>query len=82
MYSHCRNCNTCAGACSNRCSCCGNNNSSRCTREITQYQISRYLDIPMNIYYGEGYTQEDSLRSIESSLSQIAQTLCCICCKI
>lgn len=82
MYSNCSQCNSGSqrSACNN-CACNGVS-SSRCTREIRQYYISRYIDVPMNIYYGEGYTQQDSLRAIEESLSRIANTLCAICCKL
>ena len=40
---------------------------------------SRYLDVPMKVYYGPGYTAEDSLISIQESLEQLSRTLTCIC---
>ena len=40
---------------------------------------SRYWDVPMTVYYGPGYTAEDSLQAIQESLQQISQTLTCIC---
>ena len=36
----------------------------------------------MNIYYGPGYTAQDSLIEIQESLAQISQTLTCICRKL
>ncbi len=39
---------------------------------------SRYLDVPMNTYYGPGYTAQDSLVEIQESLAQISRTLTCI----
>lgn len=43
---------------------------------------SRYWDLPMNIYYGPGYTAEDSLIAIQEDLAQISRTLTCICRKL
>ena len=40
---------------------------------------SRYWEVPMTVYYGPGYTPEDSLQAIQESLQQISQTLTCIC---
>jgi hypothetical protein len=33
----------------------------------------------MKVYYGPGYTAEDSLISIQESLEQLSRTLTCIC---
>ena len=43
---------------------------------------SRYWDLPMNIYYGPGYTAEDSLITMQEDLARISRTLTCICRKL
>ena len=40
---------------------------------------NRYGEVPMTVYYGPGYTAQDSLQAIQESLQQISQTLTCIC---
>ena len=62
--SRCSNCTACSGGSSG---------------EYSYCYCSRYVDVPMCIYYGEGYSQSDSLQSIEQSLSDIAQGTCCGC---
>ena len=54
----------------------GSSGSSGSGREYTCCYCSRYVDVPMCIYYGEGYTSQNSLQAISQSLSQIANTLC------
>lgn len=53
-----------------------------CPNPQTVCYCSRYWDVPMNIYYGPGYTAQDSLIEIQESLAQISQTLTCICRKL
>ena len=44
----------------------------------TMYSLHRFVDVPMHIYYGPGYSQQQVLESIDQSLitmSDCAQTL-------
>ena len=80
MYSYqnrCAGCSGCTGCGTTACSCssCNGSRSASC-REYTCCYCSRYVDVPMCIYYGEGYTSQNSLQAISQSLSQIADTLC------
>jgi len=64
---------SCSSGCNNGCSCCAN--------EYYQYYRSRFVDVPMCIYYGDGYTAEDSLISIQNSLSDISRSVSCNRCR-
>lgn len=65
--------------CKNRC--------CRSSGEICLCDCSRYIDVPMSVYYGPGYTEEDALIGIEAALEEISETLrsmrcgCSRCCR-
>lgn len=73
--------------CCRGCGCnCGSENSSRPQIE-TVCTCSRYIDVPMSIYYGPGYTEVDCCMTQNEILQEISDTLksglrsggCCCC---
>ena len=48
----------------------GGNSSGICS--VAYYR--HFADVPMRIFYGPGFTAEDSLESIDNSLETIAET--------
>ena len=62
----------------NRCCCC----SCRCRNVqphsssgiYTVYSLQRFADVPMQIYYGPGYTERNVMEGMEESLQTIANT--------
>ena len=57
-------------------------NACCCPKEKVQYSIcycSRYVDMPMSVYYGSGYTELDCCEDTLGVLKEISATLkkCC-----
>ena len=55
-----------------RCCSCHNRQCSNASTVYTVYDVRHYADIPMRIYYGPGYTQQNVLESMDASLEIIA----------
>ena len=36
------------------------------------YSLHRFVDVPMQTYYGAGYSQQEALESIDQSLAELA----------
>ena len=67
----------CNRRCCNHCGC----NQRRCGQSApaAEYFVNyryRFVDTPMQVYYGPGYTERDVLESIDDSLQTIAQRPC------
>lgn len=39
------------------------------------YSLQRFADVPMQIYYGSGYTEQNVLETIDRSLQTLADTV-------
>jgi len=64
--------------CCNRCCCCNNGNTGGSTAQNAIETIcycSRYLDVPMRIYHGAGYTALDCCTDTRQTLQEISDTL-------
>lgn len=75
----CRSCQSCGcgGNCGCNCGCgCSQNNSGNIQ---TVCYCSRYVDVPMSIYYGPGYTQLDCCMTQNGILQEISDTLSSCC---
>ena len=73
----CNSCSSCNG-CSqsgNSCGCRQCGQSSSATEYLVNYRY-RFLDMPMQVYYGPGYTEQDVLESIDSSLQTMSRRSC------
>lgn len=55
------------------CRCCNEQNHST-SSVYTVYSLQRFADVPMQIYYGPGYTERNVLEGMEESLQTIADT--------
>ena len=56
--------------CCNRC----RNRSDVSAQVYTLYSMQHFVDVPMHIYYGSGYSHQQVLESIDQSLSTLAES--------
>ncbi len=84
MSCNCNNnCNSCGCGCGcNSCNSCGCGcNSCGCNAGNTNVEIetvctySRYVDVPMSIYYGAGYSELNCCEDTKNVLEQISDSL-------
>lgn len=79
--NNCGGCMNNCGGCNNNCGCnngCGCNTCCPPVRPVPQTYVcycSRYVDVPMNIYYGSGYTEIDCCEDTLEVLQEISNTL-------
>lgn len=86
--------------CCNRCCCCNRSNDTNGSTARNAIQTicycNRYMDVPMRIYHGAGYTELDCCTDTRNILQEISDTLsehtnsncngccrcrsCCNCC--
>ena len=58
--------------CCNSCRACLYPAVSHTAQVYTLYSLHRFVDVPMHIYYGPGYSQQQVLESIDQSLTTMA----------
>lgn len=78
--SNCNSCNSCGcNRCGCNCNCCNRCNCGSVggvnVEMETVCTYSRYVDVPMSIYYGGGYTELNCCEDTRSVLEQIADSL-------
>lgn len=71
--SNSRCCNRCCNQCGCGQRCCGQ--SASAAEYFVNYRY-RFVDVPMQVYYGPGYTERNVLESIDDSLQAISQRPC------
>lgn len=80
MSCNCNNnCNSCGrnscNSCGCRPSCCGCNAGNTNVEIETMCTYSRYVDVPMSIYYGAGYSDLNCCEDTKNVLEQISDSL-------
>ena len=60
----------------NRCCCCrcGHVRTDSSSGIYTVYTLQHFADVPMQIYYGPGYTERNVLESMDEALHTLADT--------